>query len=119
MNNVLKDKLPPTDSRLRMDVRLWEEGKQEESSAEKTRLEQNQRKRKSDLKKILTDKDFSGDDCLYYTPKFFEKAKHPVTGEDMYVLKDQPGGRNYWRDRDNGHWNFMPKIYEDNCEAFH
>jgi len=46
INNILKEKLPPTDSRFRPDVQLWEEGKQEEASDEKNRLENNQRARK-------------------------------------------------------------------------
>ena len=50
INDVLKEKLPPTDSRLRTDLRLWEEGKQEESTNEKNRLEINQRERKKKLK---------------------------------------------------------------------
>ena len=61
----------------------------------------------------------SGDDNLYYSPKFFEKTTHPVSGEEMYALKDKEGGRNYWRDRDEGVWKHMPKIYEDDCEPFH
>jgi len=37
----LKAKLPPTDSRLREDVRAWEHADLEASMAEKYRLEQN------------------------------------------------------------------------------
>jgi len=37
---VLRDKLPPTDSRLRPDQRLLEEGKTEEATLQKLRLEE-------------------------------------------------------------------------------
>lgn len=39
----LKSKLCPTDSRLRPDIRLMEQGHIDRSAAEKTRLEQKQR----------------------------------------------------------------------------
>ena len=39
----LKSKLCPTDSRLRPDIRLMEEGQIDRSASEKTRLEQKQR----------------------------------------------------------------------------
>ena len=39
----LKSKIPPTDSRLRPDVRYWENGDLENAQREKDRLEQNQR----------------------------------------------------------------------------
>jgi hypothetical protein len=41
LSDNLRSKLPPTDSRLREDVRAWEFGELEASQNEKTRLEQN------------------------------------------------------------------------------
>jgi len=41
LSDKLKAKLPPTDSRLREDVRAWEHADFEASQAEKTRLENN------------------------------------------------------------------------------
>lgn len=49
LNNLtdeLKAKLPPTDCRLRPDLRLLEEKSVDDAEAEKDRLEANQRKRK-------------------------------------------------------------------------
>jgi len=46
LSENLKAKLPPTDSRLRPDVRAWENGHMEEASKQKDRLEVNQRKRR-------------------------------------------------------------------------
>jgi hypothetical protein len=59
---------------LRTDLRLWEQGKQEESSNEKNRLEINQRERKKKLKeKFAIEKPSVSmdEDKNYYTPKFF------------------------------------------------
>mmetsp|Transcript_25632 Transcript_25632/g.39440 ORF Transcript_25632/g.39440 Transcript_25632/m.39440 type:complete len:177 (+) Transcript_25632:1941-2471(+) len=83
LTDALKEKLPPTDSRLRMDTRLWESGKQDESSNEKTRIEVNQRNRKKALKELLG-KPLEGNDSEYYTPKYFKKGSHPLTGEEVY-----------------------------------
>ena len=49
----LKAKLPPTDSRLREDVRAWEHADFEASMAEKGRLENNQRARRKQVKEML------------------------------------------------------------------
>ena len=53
LSDELKNKLPPTDSRLRPDVRFWEHADLENSSIEKERLENNQRLRRKKLKVIL------------------------------------------------------------------
>ena len=120
LNDTLKEKLPPTDSRFRSDVRLWEEAKLEEASDAKHGLEEWQRARKKTLKEeILKDKDLTGDDKLYYKPKYFEMMTHPLTGDDFYILKEKEGQRNYWKDRDNCDWGHMPKIYDEDCEPFY
>jgi len=41
LSNQLKLKLPPTDSRLRPDIRAWENGEMEIATKEKDRLEIN------------------------------------------------------------------------------
>ena len=46
LNDRLKSKLPPTDTRLRPDLRAWEHAELDEASKEKERLEENQRKRR-------------------------------------------------------------------------
>ena len=55
MPDQLRDKLPPTDSRLRGDVKIWESGQIDNSTDEKNRIELNQRKRKKLLKELLKD----------------------------------------------------------------
>lgn len=39
ITDKLKEKLPPTDSRLRTDLRCWENGELQKASSEKERLE--------------------------------------------------------------------------------
>ena len=50
ISEILKNKLPPTDSRLRPDIRHWEHANLELASKEKSRLENNQRKRRNEFK---------------------------------------------------------------------
>lgn len=51
MSDKLKEKLPPTDTRLRPDMRAWEHAELELASKEKERLEENQRARRKQANK--------------------------------------------------------------------
>lgn len=55
MSDTLKAKLPPTDSRLRPDLRLWEQGQAENAQVEMNRLVKNQKERRAKLKKHFKD----------------------------------------------------------------
>lgn len=48
-------KLPPTDCRLRNDLRAWDQANLELATSEKHRLEENQRARRAQVKKMLKD----------------------------------------------------------------
>lgn len=80
----LKPWLPPTDSRLRPDQRAMEEGRYDDASEDKHRVEEKQRaarrKRESEQKE--------------YSPVWFNLTKHPVTGDNYY----KPTG-DYWSKR--------------------
>lgn len=78
----LKPWLPPTDTRLRPDQRAMEEGRYDDASEEKNRVEEKQRasRRERESKGIQ------------YKPRWFEKTKHPVTGKEYY----QPIN-DYWK----------------------
>ncbi|GAB4857055.1 Oxysterol-binding protein- protein 2A [Ancistrocladus abbreviatus] len=85
----LKEKLPPTDSRLRPDQRHLENGEYDRANAEKLRLEKRQR-----MSRKLQENGWK--------PRWFEKE-----GEDgsyRYI-----GG--YWEARDSGQWNECPNIF--------
>ncbi|KAL5558345.1 hypothetical protein UlMin_034556 [Ulmus minor] len=85
----LKEKLPPTDSRLRPDQRYLENGEYEMANSEKLRLEQRQRQ----ARKMQE----SG-----WKPHWFAKEK----GSDSYHYV---GG--YWEAREKGKWDSCPDIF--------
>ncbi|KAL2634717.1 hypothetical protein R1flu_006196 [Riccia fluitans] len=85
----LKERLPPTDSRLRPDQRHLENGEYEDANAEKLRLEQKQR-RASQLQE------------KGWKPHWFRKEK----GQDTYRYI---GG--YWESRKEGNWKDCPDIF--------
>ncbi|KAF7840184.1 oxysterol-binding protein-related protein 1B-like [Senna tora] len=87
----LKEKLPPTDSRLRPDQRCLENGLYEMANNEKLRLEQRQRQARKMQQKG-------------WSPKWFEKEKDSNTYR--YI-----GG--YWEARENGNWESCPDIFGD------
>lgn len=91
----LKEKLPPTDSRLRPDQRHLENGEYDRANAEKLRLEMRQRM----SRKLQEDG---------WRPRWFERE-----GEDgPYHYK---GG--YWEAREQGNWDGCPNIFGEVIEA--
>ncbi|KAK8291222.1 hypothetical protein V6Z11_D06G048300 [Gossypium hirsutum] len=85
----LKEKLPPTDSRLRPDQRYLENGEYEMANSEKLRLEQRQRQ----ARKMQE----SG-----WKPRWFAKDKN--SGTYHYI-----GG--YWEAREQKKWDSCPDIF--------
>ena len=123
MSSKLKKKLPPTDSRLREDVRAWEHADLEASQAEKYRLEQNQRKRRKGVKEMLKTEGVEMnmyDEQSFYCPKFFDKeiVSTDPKGKVTYFYRPKPGDL-YWRMREQGEWSSLPRIFEDDCPPFY
>ncbi|XP_024019607.1 oxysterol-binding protein-related protein 2A isoform X2 [Morus notabilis] len=85
----IKEKLPPTDSRLRPDQRHLENGEYEKANAEKQRLEKRQR-----MSRKLQENGWK--------PKWFERDGG--NGPFRYV-----GG--YWEAREQGKWDGCPDIF--------
>ncbi|GAB2271554.1 Oxysterol-binding protein- protein 1C [Dionaea muscipula] len=85
----LKEKLPPTDSRLRPDQRYLENGEYEKANAEKLRLEQRQRQARKMQERG-------------WKPRWFAMDKQ--TDTYRYV-----GG--YWEAREKGDWESCPDIF--------
>ncbi|KAL5715665.1 Oxysterol-binding protein-related protein 1C [Ranunculus cassubicifolius] len=85
----LKEKLPPTDSRLRPDQRCLENGEFEKANSEKLRLEQRQRQSRKMQERG-------------WKPQWFAKEK----GSETYRYV---GG--YWEARDRGNWDSCPDIF--------
>ncbi|KAH9604642.1 hypothetical protein KSS87_016789 [Heliosperma pusillum] len=85
----LKEKLPPTDSRLRPDQRYLENGEFEKANAEKLRLEQRQRQARKMQERG-------------WKPRWFAKDKET----DAYRFV---GG--YWEAREQANWDACPDIF--------
>ncbi|KAK6775645.1 hypothetical protein RDI58_026646 [Solanum bulbocastanum] len=85
----LKDKLPPTDSRLRPDQRCLENGEYDRANSEKLRLEERQRQARKMQERG-------------WKPQWFAKEK----GGDSYHYI---GG--YWEAREKGKWEACPDIF--------
>ncbi|XP_026171309.1 oxysterol-binding protein-related protein 7 [Mastacembelus armatus] len=81
----LKTLLPSTDSRLRPDQRMLEEGKVEESDRKKDEIEEIQRERRKEFVK-------RGEE---HVPRFFKKAKDSC-GRDVWLTNGT-----YWKLREN------------------
>ncbi|XP_028911070.1 oxysterol-binding protein 2 isoform X2 [Ornithorhynchus anatinus] len=96
----------PTDSRMRPDQRLMENGQWDEANVEKQRLEEKQRlvrrKRESDAMEALE----GGKNYTGYTPLWFERKTDPLTGELACVYK---GG--YWEAKEKHDWHMCPNIF--------
>ncbi|XP_029933229.1 oxysterol-binding protein-related protein 7 isoform X2 [Myripristis murdjan] len=81
----LKPFLPPTDSRLRPDQRMLEEGRVDDSDRKKDEVEEIQRERRKELAK-------KGEE---HVPRFFKKAKDSC-GRDVWLTNGT-----YWKLREN------------------
>ncbi|KAM9783055.1 oxysterol-binding protein-related protein 3 [Neosynchiropus ocellatus] len=75
--------LPPTDTRLRVDQRLLEEGNLEEAEEQKQRIEQLQR----DRRRVLEENN------VLHQPKFFRKSRDDtwVSNDTYWELRKDPG----------------------------
>ncbi|XP_059180859.1 oxysterol-binding protein-related protein 7 [Centropristis striata] len=81
----LEPLLPPTDSRLRPDQRMLEDGKVDEADVKKDEIEDFQRERRKELSK-------KGEE---HVPRFFKKAKD-TCGRDVWLTNGT-----YWKLREN------------------
>ncbi|KAJ8415902.1 hypothetical protein AAFF_G00404590 [Aldrovandia affinis] len=78
--------LPPTDTRLRLDQRLLEEGSVESAEVQKQRIEQLQRERRRVLE----------ENSMTHQPRFFKKSKDDtwVSNNTYWDLRKDPGFTN-------------------------
>lgn len=84
--------LPPTDSRLRPDIRDLENGLPDAAAARKEALEEKQRATRHAMKK----------DKEEWQPRWYVQGQHPVTGSECWLFKG-----NYW----NRNWKNCPDIF--------
>lgn len=96
---IEKDKMAPTDSRLRPDMRVYEQGDISKAEALKNQLEERQRERRKELEE-------SGKD---HVPKFFKHTggSSPDSGEWVYIT----GEKSYWNRRKNHDWDDLVRLW--------
>ncbi|KAI3328710.1 Oxysterol-binding protein-domain-containing protein [Ustulina deusta] len=100
ITDVEKNRLPPTDTRLRPDQQLAEQGKLDDAETWKVRLEEAQRARRKDLE----------DRGEEYKPKWFYKVADTPDGEELWRFR---GGKDsYWEERARGDWKGVEKIFD-------
>ncbi|KAI5289187.1 hypothetical protein KEM54_004259 [Ascosphaera aggregata] len=88
-----KNRIPPTDSRLRPDQRALEEGNVDGAEELKEKLEVAQRVRRRDM-------ETKGET---WTPRWFTKLEGDLAGtEDVWKIKT--GKEGYWEERTSGKW---------------
>ncbi|KAL2023139.1 hypothetical protein VTK56DRAFT_3745 [Thermocarpiscus australiensis] len=96
---VEKGKLPPTDSRLRPDQRLAEQGDLDRAEEWKVRLEEAQRQRRRAMEE-------RGEE---YKPRWFVKVATGQDGEEVWRLRG--GKEGYWEERARGAWSGVVDIF--------
>ncbi|KAM9446469.1 oxysterol-binding protein 2 isoform 2-T2 [Clarias gariepinus] len=104
--NEEEDGVCVTDSRLRPDQRLMEEGRWDEANTEKQRLEEKQRAVRRRREAEASDAIDQGREYEGYKPLWFHQRTDPVSGETSFVYK---GG--YWEAKDRQDWNMCPDIF--------
>ncbi|KAI1462720.1 Oxysterol-binding protein-domain-containing protein [Annulohypoxylon moriforme] len=97
---IEKGRLPPTDTRLRPDQRLAEEGRLDEAEESKVLLEEAQRARRRDMEE-------RGEQ---HKPRWFVKVPEAPDGEELWRLK--LGKEGYWEERAKGEWKGVERIFE-------
>lgn len=88
ITDIERDHLPPTDTRLRSDQRLAEDGKLDDAEAEKVRLEEGQRVRRRDM-------EARGET---FNPRWFVRVGDGEGEEEVWRLKGGKDG--YWESRE-------------------
>jgi hypothetical protein len=113
ISESLKQKLPPSDCRFRQDMRLWENF-DDNSEAEKERLEANQDTRRKAALALHQDENpysVDADEQELYTPMFFNKEVTVDPKGEKYFTYSPIEGK-YWKLRESGDWSEIPKIFE-------
>ncbi|KAL0119234.1 hypothetical protein PUN28_009669 [Cardiocondyla obscurior] len=104
--NEPEEGIAPTDSRLRPDQRLMEDGRWDEANAEKLRLEEKQRAarraREHDTEKAAA----QGLSYETYEPLWFRKKQDPYTDSRCYIYNGE-----YWEHKSRGDWSRCPNIF--------
>lgn len=99
ITEIERGRLPCTDTRLRPDQRLCEQGDLDEAETWKTKLEEAQRRRRREMEEQGKE----------HIPKWFIKVD---AGEEE-VWKMKSGKDSYWEERMKGSWNGIEEIFTE------
>ncbi|ATY59195.1 hypothetical protein A9K55_002494 [Cordyceps militaris] len=101
ITEIEQNKMAPTDSRLRPDQRMAEEGALDEAESWKQKLEEEQRVRRRQLE----------DSGEIYTPRWFVKVSDDAPdGEECWRIRTGKDG--YWEERVKGTWSGVTDIFK-------
>lgn len=104
--NEPEPNVAPSDSRLRPDQRLMEEGKWNESNGEKLRLEEKQRARRREREAEAEKAAAEGRPYPPYEPVWFNKQQEEGTDNLVHVFKGT-----YWDAKAKQEWSKCPDIF--------
>lgn len=102
MTSVEEGKVAPTDSRLRPDQRLAEEGKLDEAEELKQKLEEAQRARRKAG-------ETAGEE---HKPRWFVRASSGAGEGEGDEWKMKTGKEGYWEERARGEWAGVERLFE-------
>ena len=105
--NEMEDEIAPTDSRLRPDERMMEDGNFDKANQLKLLLEEKQRARRRKREAEAEAARRAGKVYEEYTPTWFENTRDDFSDSEIFVYK---GG--YWEAKEKKDWNVCPVIYE-------
>jgi hypothetical protein len=97
---IEKGALAPTDSRLRPDQRMVENGELDDAEEVKGHLEEAQRARRKEME----------DAGQAYNPRWFKKVREYADEEVWTIVGEETGGE-YWKARESGNWEGVAKIF--------
>lgn len=98
ITSIEEGHIPITDTRLRPDQKMVEEGKLDEAEEEKVRLEEGQRQRRKEME----------DNGEQWQPRWFTKVREY---ENEEIWKIRTGEDGYWEQRAKGEWTNVPELF--------
>ncbi|KAK2184490.1 hypothetical protein NP493_265g03057 [Ridgeia piscesae] len=104
--NEPEEGVAPTDSRLRPDQRLMEEGAWDEANDVKVKLEEKQRQKRREKEQEALLAAEEGREYVSYEPKWFRKETDPQTGNLVHIYTGE-----YWQCKDTCKWDRCPDIF--------
>uniref|UniRef100_A0A915B9Y3 Oxysterol-binding protein n=1 Tax=Parascaris univalens TaxID=6257 RepID=A0A915B9Y3_PARUN len=104
--NEMEEGVAPTDSRLRPDQRLMEEGKWDDANRLKVQIEEKQRAVRRHREALAEKALQSGEPFEEYQPLWFKKTQHEQTGAVIHMFTGE-----YWEKKKLQDWSMCPNIF--------